>query len=279
MFWRVIGERSRALQERPAAGSGDLGGVRAERVPERLPCPGGQHFPPGRSVARGIAGSGPAPVEHPAGPAVQEDGVAEVEVAVAPRRRAVPCRGLEGLVPRGHKPLHVVAGIELRGAVTHPAVQLVERAAPQAGRRFGRVDRTEGKDQLRELDGGSLRVPDLADRDVLPLDPGEDGPGKRESLGRIAAAERLGDRERQLRGEPRQPFELTLESLDLARLARQPYKLVGAKPVVRVVGPTREHGLDRQVGPLGERTGDETLHEGRVGVDLVRVHPSGQPPP
>jgi hypothetical protein len=150
---------------------------------------------------------------------------------------------------------------------------------PQAGRGVRRVEGPQRQDQLRELDGGLLRVADPVHPHVLALDPGEDGPGKRESLRRLAAAERLGDRERHARREPRQPLELAFEPRNLVRPAWQPDELVPAEAVVRVVRSAREYGLDRQIGPLGEAAGDETLHEGRVGVDLVRVHAGGQPPP
>jgi hypothetical protein len=115
--------------------------------------------------------------------------------------------------------------------------------------------------------------------DVLTVDPREDGPRERESRCRLASAERLRNGERHCLREDGQPFHLALESCDILLLPRKSYELVRAEPVVRVVGSAREDCLDRQIGPLREAAGDEALHEGWVGVDLVRVHPHAQPPP
>jgi hypothetical protein len=154
---------------------------------------------------------------------------------------------------------------------------LAQRAAAEPRRRVARVVAAEGDDQPGEVDR-HLRS-DLLDRNVLSFDPREHGPRERESLRRLAPAARSGHGEWKRRREDREPLELTFEALDLVGLAGQPDELVDAEPVVRVVGAEREDRLDRQLSPLGEAAGDEALHEGRVGVDLVRVHPGGQPPP
>ncbi len=203
--------------------------------------------------------------------AVWEDDVAEVQVAVAPRARAAPRRRFERLVPGGEQPGRVVAVVELRRARAHPAVDLAQSALPQAGRSVRRIHRAQREDQLGKVACRLRR--NAVDHDVLALQPGEDAPWERKALRRIAAAERRRNRERERTREDGQPLELALQPRDFFLLARQPHELVGAEPVVRVVGAEREDRLDRQLRPFGELPGDEALHEERVGLDLVRVHP------
>ena len=196
---------------------------------------------------------------------------------MAPRRRAVPRRELERLVPGREQAIRAIATAELRSTCLYPFVVVAQRTPAQPRRSVRCVAVADGEYELgKQL--GSFRS-DLLDGDVLALDPGEDGPGKREALCGLAAPERLRNRERDGLGEDGQPLELALQPLDLLLLPRQPHELVGAEPVVRVVRPEWEDRLDREIRPLRELPGDEALHEGRVGVDLVRVHAHVQPPP
>ena len=210
---------------------------------------GGSTFHATARVAGRIAGAGPAPVEDSARASRRgRGGVAEVEVAVAPGRWAVPRRKLELLRPMRRAVRRRRACPSSFAALpAHPAV--VRRASvPRAQSR--RCVRCASRPPSRRI--SSREFAGRLGRDVLdgrrsPVEPRIGPPREREALRARRRTERA-RRDRQRHCTARDlgpPFELAARARRtlLRHWPRQADEPVSAEPIVRVVGAER---IDRR---------------------------------
>ena len=214
--------------------------LRARRGRHELPC--------GDQVDRRIADGERAEVDHGGEAAVADQQVAGRRVAVDPDRRAVPRRRGQRGLPRGGDRGGVDDAVE-RGDHAGDArrhdrrvARVVERAAAEAvaplrGRAAVGVDPLQRGEERGEVERDPSRVGEGRGRRRLAVEPAQDRPGIRVALGGLTLRDRLGDRQRELRREPRQPRLLALDLPDPALVAREPHRQRVAEPVGVVVPP------------------------------------------
>ena len=255
--------------------------VDAQRRAERRARLGLHELPGGDQVDRRVADGERAEVDHGGEAAVADEQVAGRRVAVDPDRRAVPRPRGQRRLPRGGDRGGVEDAVERgdhgRDARRHDrrVAQVVERAAAEAvaplrRRAAVRVDPLQGGEERGEVERGPPRVAERGGRRRLAVEPAQHRPGIRVALGRRAPRQRLGDRQREPRREPRQPRLLALDLPDPALVAREPHRHRIAEPVGVVVPPGLGDRGHREAGPFRELAGHQPPDEVRVDPGRVR---------
>ena len=161
--------------------------------------------------------------------------------------------------------------------------RVVERAAAEAVAPLRRraavgVDPLQCGEERGEVERGPPRVGERRGRRRLAVEPAQHRPGIRVALGGGALRQRLGDRQREPRREPRQPRLLALDLPDPALVAREPHRHRVAEPVGVVVPSGLGDRGHRQAGPRRELARDQPPDEVRVDPGRVR-HPADRTRP
>jgi hypothetical protein len=106
----------------------------------------------------------------------------------------------------------------------------------------------------------------------LAVEPSVDAPRERVILARLAAHDRLGRGDRQVRREPRQDPQLLLDLARRRLVLRQAHLKLVAETEDEVIGPTVVERDDRQLAPLRELHAQQRVHEPFGNEHFVRMH-------
>ena len=267
----ALAARPGGVGHRPVAGR-RVGG------PEEVVMRRGQQHPRERQVGRGVARGDVAEVDHRADPAVTDQDVGRVRVAVQPHGRTVPAgsrqRGRPGGQHRvavdlpGHG-LQVLLEVGRALRERHPAVR-VDRGV----RRRRHVQRPEEAAEVRRRPRRVERRPVRGGR---PRQERRDAPRPRVPLPRHPGAHRHGHRQREPGGEGREPALLVDDDGRAQGAPRQPGHQLVSQPEQRVVPPVGQR-RDGQPGQAGVLRGEQPAHQVRGDLKLCRWHGVGHKP-
>ena len=159
-------------------------------------------------------------------------------------------------------------------------VEFAKRPAAAARRPGSRIDPAQLGHELRKIPGRLVLIIDELIRIRPAVDPPVDRPGEGVPALRVTAGDWLGDPQRQVRSQLRQPVPLPLQVPCPRPHPRQPRAEVVAKPVNGVHRPGRRSRADRQGGQPGELRGHQPPDQPGVDLDfpVMHFHP-GSPTP
>jgi hypothetical protein len=233
---------------------------------------GRQQHPDERQVGRGVARGDVTKVKHAADPAVPDEDVGRVRVAVQPHGGTVPPRDRQRGLPGGKHRVAIDLPSDGR-KVPREVVRALRKRHPPVGvgrsvRRRGHVQRPEEAAEVRRRPPRVERRPVRGGRPRQEL---HDAPRPRVALPRPSGPHRHRDGQRQPGREQREPTLLVDQDARAKGAPRQPGHQPVPQPEHRVV-PSVSEWLDRQSRQVRVLRGKQPTHQVRGDLTLCRRH-------